>query len=185
MSVVLGCRSHHRRTANINLFDRLRNGHVRLRDRLLKRIQITDDDLKRHNSVFCDGCRIGGQVRAAEDRSMYFWVQCLHATIHDFRKPGVGGHVNDRNISGFKILASAAGGQDFEPQIHQTFDKRVEPLFVADTYQSSLGYGRIHIPISVDRQKEKAAGTRPPTALGSYRTSVARSSRRTPAACRS
>ena len=68
-------------------------------------------------------------------------MQSLHAAIHDFRKAGVRGDVDDWNAGLFEKLASSSGGQNLKTEFRQAFHKGLKSGLVADADQCSFGHG--------------------------------------------
>src|SRR5206468_3184932 len=104
--VVLRRRAEHRRTADVNLLDRLLGRDPRLGDGLPEGIQVDRDQVDRGDAVFYERGPIARVSAAGEQAAVHLGMQGFHATVHHLRKTG---DLLDRD-DGHARLAERLGG---------------------------------------------------------------------------
>ena len=107
--VILGRGAHHRRTADVDVLDRVLVRAVRLSRRSRERIEIDDqqvdrlDAVRRHDRVV--------DAAAAEQAAVHLRMQRLDAAVHDLGKAGVAGDLGDRHAAALEQRGGAAGAR--------------------------------------------------------------------------
>ncbi len=83
--VVFGCRAQHRRTADIDIFNGLFEGTVRLCDRRFERIEIDHDHVDGPDPLLLHLLDMGRNRTASKQAAMNLGVQCFDAAVENFR----------------------------------------------------------------------------------------------------
>ena len=124
-TVILGRGADHRGAADIDVFDGVSERAVRLRDRLLKRVEVHDDEVDRINAVLFQSLHVLGEVAAGQNAGVNLRVKRLHAAVEHFRKAGVICDFFHSNAFLLEELGGAAGrkqvvaeGDELTGEIH-------------------------------------------------------------------
>ena len=133
--MILGRRTHHARTADIDLFNRLGHGHAVSGNRLLEGIQVADDEFERNDPVFGDCLGVIGSVGTPQDGAMDLGVQGLDPSLHDLGESGVFGDPDNGDTGLFEVSPGAPGGDDLEAEFGQLFDEGGQAGLVTDADQ--------------------------------------------------
>ena len=136
--VVLGSGADKARPANINLLDRLRFLNARFRNRFCEWVQVNNDQLKRLDVVVSQRLEVRIQIVAAKDAGKNFRMERFDSAIHHFRKPRIGGDINDRHAGFFKVTASPSGAVNFDAFCGQGFREVGDSRFIADANQGAF-----------------------------------------------
>ena len=88
-AVILGRGADHRGAADVDVFDGVSERAVRLRDRLLKRVEVPDDGVDRINAVLFQSLHVLGDVAAGQNAGVNLRVKRLHAAVEHFREASV------------------------------------------------------------------------------------------------
>ena len=102
-------RAQHRRTADVDVLDRLLERAVGFRHRALERIQVQHQQIDRRNAQLGHHRVIG--AAATEQAAVDLRMQGLDATVHDFREAGHVAHVAHRDTGVAQRFGAAAGGK--------------------------------------------------------------------------
>ena len=119
--VVFRRRSNQRRTADIDLFNRLSHRNVRLGNGFLERIEVNHDQLEGQNAVFFQTLHVRRVVVPAQNSAEYLRVKRLQTPVHHFRKSGIGGNFVDVQAVFLKELFRSASRVNFNAAFNQTF----------------------------------------------------------------
>ena len=111
MLIVLRRAAHHRRAADVDVFDRIFQRAVRLGDGLGKRVKVDADQVDAGNPRLLHRRHMFRQIAAAEQPGMDARVQRLHAAVEHFGKTGVVGDFGDFQSGFAQQLRGAASGQ--------------------------------------------------------------------------
>ena len=104
--MVLRRRADHRRTAYVNLLNRLFKRYAFACDRLLKRIEVDDNKVYGFDIVFAQLLQVERIVCGRKDAGMNSRMERFHATIQYFGKTG---NLGNRADADFRILESLIG----------------------------------------------------------------------------
>jgi hypothetical protein len=111
--MVLGGCADHCRTADIDILDTILIGGV-LRDGLLERVEVHDEQIDLRNSVILHRLGVFGIVADREQAAMDLGMQRLDPAIHHFREAGEVGHVGDLQARRSDRLGGTAGGDEVD-----------------------------------------------------------------------
>ena len=131
--MVLAGRADHRRTADIDVLDRVVDRRILARDGLFEWIQVDDEQVDRLDAVFGHDRLVG--TAPTEQAAVDNGVQRLHAAIHDFGESRLLGDLDDIETGFAKLMAGAAGRQHLDTQRGEALHKRNESTLVRDTDQ--------------------------------------------------
>ena len=95
--IIFGGTSNHRWTPDIDIFDRLCQGHIRFRDCLLEGIEIDHDQIDRLETLFA---RLLFMLRVSpfvEQPAVHARMQSFHAPFQHFRVAGEAGYFAHRH----------------------------------------------------------------------------------------
>ena len=137
MGVVLGRRADHGRAANVDILD----AHfVRpaARNRLLKGVEIHNQQINGKYAVLMHGVFMRGQVAVAEEAAVHHGMQSLDAAIHHFRKFCQLAHIFDRNTRRRNRAMRAARRDKFDAALMQSFRLVDEAGFIRNGEQRAL-----------------------------------------------
>src|SRR5580704_2389902 len=124
----------HARSADVDLFDRLRERYVRLRDRFFKWIKIANNDLERNNPMIANGGGIRSQIGTSENGAVDLRMQRFHAAIHDLRKAGIRRNIDNGEAVFLQELPCPAGRNDLKTQFDESSCERSQTRFIADAH---------------------------------------------------
>ena len=120
-SVVFRRRANQRRSADVDLFNRLSHRNVRLGNGFLERIEVNHDQLECQNAVFFQTLHVRRVVVPTQNSAEYFRVKRLQTPVHHLRESGIGGNFVDVQAVFLKELFRSAGGVNFNAAFDQTF----------------------------------------------------------------
>ena len=76
-----------------------------------------------------------GQVAAAENAAMHFWMQSFDTAVEHFRKAGVVGNIGDRQPGLAQQLGGAAGGEQRDAELREAARELDDALFIGNAEQ--------------------------------------------------
>ena len=129
--VIFRCCPDHRRSTDVDIFDRVVDARVFPGNRCFEWIQIDDEQVDRFDAVFLHDALIG--AAAPKEAAMNLRMQCLYAAVHDLRKAGFLCDFNDFEACFAQLATGAAGGYDFDAEFGETADKRDQTALVRNT----------------------------------------------------
>ncbi len=97
MRIVLRCRAHHRRAADIDVLDRLLQSAAGIGDGFAERVKVDHQQIDRLDAVRVHRVHVLMHIPPAEQCAVDLGVQRLDAPVHDFRKAGVIRHIRHRH----------------------------------------------------------------------------------------
>ncbi len=112
--MVLGRAAHQRRTADIDILDRVGIADIGPSDGLRKRIEIHNHEIDRLNAMFGQHGDILGMIAAEQNAAVDSGMERLHATIHHLGKAGVFGHIANGEAILLQELAGPAGAEQLD-----------------------------------------------------------------------
>ncbi len=112
--VVLGCRANHRRAADIDVLDGVRQGAARLGNGGRERVQVDRHQVDGPDAVF--GHDRAVEITTAEDAAVDLRMQGLDPAIHHLRKTGVVGNFHCFHAVVTQQLEGAPGGKDLDAE---------------------------------------------------------------------
>ena len=128
---VLGCATHHGRTADIDLFDG--GGFVSSgADRVGERIQIDDHQIERLDAKLLE---LGGMVgvgHVGEDTGMDMRVKGLDAAIKAFRETSDFGDLGHFDTQLSQTLRGGTGGNHLGARLDERFGKHLDAFLMED-----------------------------------------------------
>ena len=134
---VLGRRTQHRGTADIDILDGVLHLHVGLRDRLPERIEVHADHVDKLDLVLLQRFQVFGIVAAGQQAAVHVGVQGLDAAVADFGKSRHVADVDNLDTAVGQQFHRAARGDHLPAQGTQALGEINDTRFVADTYQCS------------------------------------------------
>ena len=140
--MILGGGADHRRPTDVDLLDRLGQGHPGPGHGRLERIERHDDQVDRRNAVALEGLEVGGHVATGQDAAVNLRVQRLHPAVEHLGKAGVVGHLGDRQARLGQQLRGAAGGQQLHAERVQRAGEVDDAGLVRDRQQSREWFHR-------------------------------------------
>src|SRR5207245_11012039 len=84
--------------ADVDLFDRFRERHVRFRDRRFERIKVHYDQVDRLEPTLACFSFVFGIAAFVKQAAVHAWVQSFHAPFEHFGKGGETGTLGHRHI---------------------------------------------------------------------------------------
>ena len=134
--LVLGCATHHRRAADVDVLDGLfMRGAAR--DGLLKRVEVHAHQVDRLSANPAQRVAIAVAI-AHEDSAVDAWVKGLDATVHDLGRLGVLRDVDDGDSALAERLGRAAGGQNLHSRFRESLRELDDTRLVRDRYQCAF-----------------------------------------------
>ena len=112
--IILRGAAHHRRSADVDLFDGLGERDAGFRDGRFERIEIYDHEIDRLKTVFPRFLFVFGISAFVEEAAMNAWMQRFHATLQDLRKIREVRNLAHGNFFFPQQLGGAAGGNDID-----------------------------------------------------------------------
>ena len=97
VGMVLGRRPHHRRAADVDVFNRGLPAHGRIRHRRLEGVQVDHDHIDRVDALGRQVSLMGGVGAPGQDAAVDARVQGLDPAAQDLGGTGVLGHLGDRH----------------------------------------------------------------------------------------
>jgi hypothetical protein len=137
MFVIFRGRTNHRRSADIDVLQRLSKAAVDAGGRLLERVEIYRQQVDGGDSVLVHQRRI--DITAPEEPAMDARMKSLDPAVHDLREIGDFANLCDRQSGLAQDPGGAAGGKDFDAELSQTSGKRNDAILVRDADQGSGG----------------------------------------------
>ena len=105
--VIFRCGADHRRPTDIDILDSVVNRGVLASDRLFERIEIHSQQVDGLDAVL--GHYGFVSAAATQQSTMNRWMQRLHTPVHNFRKPGLLGDLNDIDARFAQCAAGTTG----------------------------------------------------------------------------
>ena len=122
--------AQHRRSADVNVFNRVVQTHVRLGDGLLEGIKIHHDEINRLNVMRADGGLVRLVAANEQQAAVDFRMQGFDAAIEHFGKAGVFADVFHRQPGLAQRFGGAAGGKNLNSGFCQNLCERNQARFV-------------------------------------------------------
>jgi hypothetical protein len=140
--VVLGRRTDHRRTADVDVLDGIFQGDAGLGDGRGKWIEVYADEVDGRDAVCGDGRQVLRQVTPGEDAAMHLRVKRLDAAVEHFRETGVIADFGHGQPGFAQHFRGAAGGQQIDALDGEAPGKFEDAPLVGDGNQRLLdGHG--------------------------------------------
>ena len=117
--VVLGRRTQHGRTADVDVFDRVFQLALVFGHGLLERIQVHHDQIDGRDAVLFQGLHVFRKIAPRQDPAMHLRMQRLDAAVQHFREAGVIGDFGHLHAIVGQHLGGAAGRKNFDAQRRQ------------------------------------------------------------------
>ena len=133
--MVLRGRAQHRRSADIDLLDRLVLLHAFAAHRHFEGIEIHADEVDRWNPVLFHRLHVLGYVAPAEQSAVNPRMQRLHPAVHHLGEACELLDGNDRNAGCGERVRGAAGRDDLDPERRERAGEGDEITLVADRDQ--------------------------------------------------
>ena len=130
---VLGRRTQHRGTADIDILDGVLHLHVGLRDRLPERIEVHADHVDKLDIVLLQRLQVFRIVAAGQQAAVHVGVQGLDAAVADFGKSRHVADVDNLDTAVGQQFHRAARGDHLPAQGTQALGEINDTRFVADT----------------------------------------------------
>ena len=102
--------AHHRRAADIDVFNRVFERAARLRHGFAEWVEVHHDEIDQRNVCRRHRAHVLGQQAIGEDAAVHFRVQRLHAPVEHFREAGVIADVDHFQAGVADQLRGAARG---------------------------------------------------------------------------
>jgi hypothetical protein len=139
MGMVLRRRADHRRAADVDVLDRLREIGAP-GDRRLERVEVHHQDIDRLDAVRLHRRYMRGFVAHREQAAVHPWMQRLDAAVHDLGKPGHFGNLGDRNARLRQHRPGAAGGEDHDAALGERAREVRKAGLVGNGEERPTGY---------------------------------------------
>ena len=136
-AIILGGSAHHRRPADVDIFNRIVQCDIRFGDSRGEWIQIHHHHIDGRNMVRGHCFRMVGQVAARQDAAMHLGVQGLDAAVHHFRKAGVVADLGDCHAVILQQLGGAAGGKNLYVVTGKKFGELEHARFIGHADQGA------------------------------------------------
>ncbi len=168
--VVFGGRTHHGRTADVDVLDRIGQSAARFGHGCSKGVEVDDNHVDGGDSVLGhDGVIL---IPTAEDAAMNLGMQGLDPAIHHFRETRVVGDLGHRQTRLAKQLGGTARGEQGNTTLVECLGKFQNASFVRHTQQctangSSLFHHTIVLNITGTVPWEARLNTESPQINGS------------------
>ena len=105
--MVLRRGAQHGRAADVDVLDRVGEAAIRIRHRLLERIEVDDQQVDPCDAMLAH--RVGVGITPREQSCVDLRMKRLHAAVHHLREPGVRRDLDDRHPGVAKPFRGAAG----------------------------------------------------------------------------
>ena len=155
--MVLGCRTHQTRAANVDQLDRIRRKACGLclaaqlapialkrSNDSLKWIEIDDDRIELLDAVMPQHLQIVGPIAASQNAGKDVWVERFHAAVENLWKARDGRDIfNLQPIAGHGCTGTAGAGHSHASGFEaasQTF----QPRLIKDTHQHATNWNSVH-----------------------------------------
>ena len=130
--VVLARAAHHRRPADIDIFDRFVQRRAGAGDGLAKGIEIDDHQVDRRDTGAFDRLDMRGNVAPREYAAVNFRVQGFDAAVEHLRKTGMVRHLGDADPAVAQQFGGAAGRQHRDAETGEAARELDETGFVGN-----------------------------------------------------
>ena len=141
IGMVLGRRAHHRRTADVDVFDRRVPADVGASDRLAEGIEVDHDHVDRGNALVRQIALVGGLGALGQDPAVNAGVQGFDAPPKDFGCTGVLGDLGDRDPRRGQRCCGAAAGDQLITGRQQPLGQGHQPFLVGHAEQGRGRHG--------------------------------------------
>ena len=133
--MVLGCRTQHGRTANVDVLDALDQAAIGLCGDRLEGVQVDHQQVDGADAVFKHHFVIG--ATAAEQAGMHDRMQGLDAAVHDLGKAGQGTDFGNRQTRLTQALRGSAGGNEVDAEGIESAREILQSGLVGNAEQGS------------------------------------------------
>lgn len=138
VGVVLGCRTEHGRTTDVDLLQGFRLAHPRPGDGLPERIEVGHYDVDRDDAVRGELAHVR-LLAAREDAAVDARVKGLHPAVKDLREAGDVADRHRRDAGLDERREGAAGADELEPQLREAASELLEATLVVDADERAPG----------------------------------------------
>ncbi len=135
---VLGRRAHHRRSADVDVFDDLLKVHAGLAGRLFKGVQIHHQHVDRLDAVLLDGGDVGRVGAHVQDASVNLGMQGLDPAIEHLREAGQVADIAHAQARVAQHAGGTAGGDQFHALGGKPPGKFDQSCFVGDAQDGTF-----------------------------------------------
>ncbi len=132
---VLGGRTQHRGTADVDVLDGVLHLDAGFGDRLAERIEVDADHVDELDPVLPERLQMLGIVAAGKQTAVDVGMEGLHATVADLGEARHVADVDHLDAAVAQQLHRAARGDHLPAQLAQALRKVNDARFVADAYQ--------------------------------------------------
>ncbi len=119
MRVVFGGGTHHGRSADVDVLDRILQRAAGLGDGRRERVQVHHHEVYGRDVMLLQRGDMLGQVAPRQDARMNLRLQRLHASVQHLGKAGVVGDFRDGDAVVGEQLGCPAGGKNLYPELMQ------------------------------------------------------------------
>ena len=134
-------RSHHGRTADVDVLDRVLERAAGLRHGFAERIEIDHDEIDGRNRMLFQRRAMSAVVTPREDAAVHFRMQRLHPAVEHFREARVVADLDDRQPRLGERLCRAARRQEHDPHPREPAREFGETGLVGDGQQRACDSG--------------------------------------------
>ncbi len=134
--IILGCRTHHGRAADIDVLDGIFQGAVRVGHGGFERVEVDYHQINAADVVV--GHDLFVLAATAKDAAVHFRVQGFHPAGHHFRETSVVGDFAHGDAFVLQFLVGAAGGKNFHALLGQCLCKFDDTCLVGNTDQCTF-----------------------------------------------
>ena len=145
--MVLGGGTEHRRTTDVNFFDRLFESHPRFGDRLLEGVEIDDHHVDRDNPQPLHVVAMGGISANSQNSPLDLRMKRLQTPIHRLGKTGEIRDLLHHDPRLPQDLGGPAGGDDLDVEFGEPPAEFDDPCFIGDTDNRAFNFW--HYSLSV------------------------------------
>ena len=140
--MIFGSSPDHRRTSDINVFDRLIPGDIRSGHRFPERVQIHHHQINGGDALLLQISLMGSITSFGKDAAVHPRMQGLHSTAENLRCAGVLGHTGHRKSGIFQNLGGPTAGQKrITMGAMQRLRQRHNAVFVGHAQQRKRSHG--------------------------------------------
>jgi hypothetical protein len=136
---VLGCASHHGRSADVDVLDGVFQRATGLGHGRLEGIQVDDEQIDSLDAMGLQGQHVLGQIAPRQQATVHLGMQGLHPAIQHLWKCGHLGHLRDWQALVGQQLGRAAGGNEGHAQAVQGLGQLDDAAFVGDGNECAHG----------------------------------------------
>ena len=123
VSPILGCRTQHRRTANVDILDCLLDRHTLLLNRLTEGIEIHADHVDKLDLILLEGLQVALIVTTSQQTAMHLRVERLDTTITNLREARYIADIDHLNTLLFEEFHRTARGDHLPAQCAKSLCK--------------------------------------------------------------